>query len=168
MDTAVNTYFMVRLGALIVAVLITLVSTVIQMRRRSASATGRAAASVLTIVAVGVIVLRGTARPSVLWIAALLVAGAALGLLSGKMARPYQDGSRVAVKRSPIPPLIGAVAYILMMITLLFGTTYLLAIALLIVVFSAGLTAANAVVEARAAQALKPPAAPAPGPVPSA
>lgn len=153
-DAAAQAFYLAKLGALALAVLLALGALVLQLRRRRPSATGRIIASVLIVTAVGVLVVRDVVRPSVLWLVALLVIGVVLGILVGRGVRAYEDGGRVAVKRSPIPPLVGALAYIIVAIALLFGTTYLLALALLLLVFSAGMSAGSAFAESQVARGL--------------
>jgi hypothetical protein len=160
MEEAARIYYWVRVGALSLIVLVALVTLLVQTRRRRYSTLRRALLAAVPVVGVFALWAASGVMPSWLWIAGLMVVGAGLGWAAGRMSRVYFEDGTVFVKRSAFAPIVGALAAVLAAFTLLFGTSYLFAIALLVLAFSAGLSAGSAIAEMLSARGAAPSAAP--------
>jgi hypothetical protein len=152
METVSVAYYWIRIGALVVLTLFAVVTAFVQLRRRRYSLVRRVILAVVSVVAVFALQAASGVKPSLLWMVALLAVGAGLGWLAGRMSRVYQEDGVVKVARSAYAPVLAALAYVWAALTLLFGTSYLFAIALLILAFSAGLSTGSAVAEVIAAR----------------
>jgi hypothetical protein len=156
METVGVVYYWVKIGALALLTAFAVVTAIVQLRRRRYSLVRRVLLAVVSVVAVFALQAASQVKPSLLWMFALLVVGAGLGWLAGRMSRVYEESGIVKVARSAYAPVLAALAYVWAALTLLFGTSYLFAIALLVLAFSAGLSAGSAVAELVAARALSP------------
>lgn len=157
--TVIGSLYWGKLAALIVLAVLAVVMVVVQLSRRRYSTVRRVVQAVVSVGAVVLLWASTGVRPSYLWMALLLIVGAGLGYPAGMLSRVYRDGERVAVRRAAFAPVLAAVAYILTGMTLLFGTSYLFAVSLLVLMFSAGLTAGSALAEMLAAAKLSSPGA---------
>jgi hypothetical protein len=154
MDAAASIYYYVRLGALGLVIVSSLLMVVVQLRRRKYSTVRRVVLACVSVAGVFALWAASGVVPSWLWIGGLMAVGAGLGWVAGRMSRAYLEDGAVKVKRSAFAPVLAAVASVLAAFTLLFGTSYLFAIALLVLAFSGGLSAGSAVAEAFAVRAL--------------
>jgi hypothetical protein len=139
METVSVAYYWIRIGALVVLTLFAVVTAFVQLRRRRYSLVRRVILAVVSVVAVFALQAASGVKPSLLW-------------MVGRMSRVYQEDGVVKVARSAYAPVLAALAYVWAALTLLFGTSYLFAIALLILAFSAGLSTGSAVAEVIAAR----------------
>jgi hypothetical protein len=94
---------------------------------------------VLTVLVFAGLVLIAGASFSWLWAVVLLVLGGVAGFFAERAPSRFSvTGGKVAVRRSPLAPWIVAVASVLLAMTLLFGTSYLFALAMLVFAFALG------------------------------
>lgn len=96
----------------------------------------------LAVAATGAVLLAGLwsitgSTPGIVWVAALPAVGAVLGFLAGRTTRPA-TGRPDALRRSPLAPVITALALIFASLTLLFGSSYLFALSLLGIALAVG------------------------------
>jgi hypothetical protein len=152
METVSVAYYWIRIGALVVLTLFAVVTAIVQLRRRRYSLVRRVILAVVSVAAVFALQAASGVKPSLLWMVGLLVVGLGLGWMAGRMSRVYEQDGAVLVARSAYAPVLAALAYVWAALTLLFGTSYLFAIALLILAFSAGLSAGSALAELIAAR----------------
>ena len=105
------------------------------------------------------------AGSSVLWTAVLAALGAALGYLLGGAERAVAGERGPGVRRAAVVPWLWALSVVLAALTLLFGSTFLYGLAVLVMAFALGLVVgqiAGELVAARRARAATPvPAQPA-------
>jgi hypothetical protein len=146
-EAAAQVLYFVKLGAVAFAALVAVIAAVVQIRRKRYSSRRRVAFAALPLVLVVVLILVTGVRVGVAWVAGLVVAGAAIGWLLGRGRTASEESGRAVVRRSPVLPVLLAVSNLLVVYTLAFGTTYLLALALLAYAAVAGLNAGSAVGE---------------------
>jgi hypothetical protein len=147
MNDFVTIFYWIRLAALIVLVLLALV-TAFRMSHRRRYGPGRDLSfAVGAIAAFGGLVYLTDPAFSVVWAAALGVVGAAVGYLSGRLSRFWAAEGRVFIRRSPVAPWLWALSAVLVTMTLLFGSSYLFALAMLLQAFAMGVAVGQVVAE---------------------
>ncbi len=160
MEGIAGTYYLIRLGLLVLLVVLSITLAVRLMRARRFSM-GRG----LTVTAAGVIVLAGLwsitgAAPGIVWVLVLFAVGVLIGFVAGKAARPAA-GRPDALRRSPLAPIVTALALIFAGTTLLFGSSYLFALSLLGIALSVGCLLGQVLGESTAADSARGRATPA-------
>ena len=133
----VTIYYWVRIAALAIIVILALLSAIRMMRRHKFAAWHGIVFVVAALVISGGMVWIVRAPFNVVWAVVLLVLGAAAGVFAGGN-KFSQEQSRTYLRRSPLAPLVWAVGMILVAMTLLFGTSYLVALAMLVLAFALG------------------------------
>lgn len=160
-------YYWIRLGILVLVSLLAVIVALRLMHTRRFSIGRGIAVVVLEFVAlVGMWATVGSAASPV-WLIGLLAIGGVLGFLFGRMAKPHGE----KLKRSPMAAAVNAIAFVFAAMTLLFGTSYLFAIALLVLGFATGMLIGQLggeVVAAKSVVAAPPMPGAAPPPMPVA
>ena len=133
----VTIYYWVRIAALAIIVILALLSAIRMMRRHKFAAWHGLVFVVAALVISGGMVWIVRAPFNVVWAVVLLVLGAAAGVFAGGN-KFSQEQSHTYLRRSPLAPLVWAVGMILVAMTLLFGTSYLVALAMLVLAFALG------------------------------
>jgi len=97
---------------------------------------------------------------SPLWAVVLVVLGVAAGFFAERGGSRFERrGDTVCVRRSPLAPWVRAGAVILVVMTLLFGTSYLFGIGMLVLAFAMGADVGQVAAEFVGAKALARPEA---------
>ena len=147
MEAAAQVLYFVKLGALALAALVTVIAAAVQIRRRRYSLWRRVAFALLPLALLAALILVTGVRVGVVWVVVLVVVGAAIGWLVGRGRSASEESGHVAIVRSPLAPVLLALTSVLVVYLLEFGTTYLLALALLVYAAVAGLNAGSALGE---------------------
>jgi hypothetical protein len=158
MNTFVTIFYWIRLAALIVVGLLALFMAFRMSRRRRYGPVRDISFAIGAIGAFGGVVYLTDPPFSVIWAAALGVLGAAAGYFAGRLSRFWTGGGRILIRHSPVAPWLWALSGILVMMTMLFGTSYLFALAMLLQAFAMGAVVgqvAAEVLRARATAALR-------------
>jgi hypothetical protein len=79
------------------------------------------------------------ASSSILWTIVLLVLGAALGYLLARAERAMAGQGAPGLRRSALAPWVWALSLVLVALTLLFGSTFLYGVAVLVMAFALGM-----------------------------
>jgi hypothetical protein len=147
MTDFVTIFYWIRLAALVLLVLLAL-TTAVRMSRRRRFGPVRDVSFALGAVAMfgGLVYVTGPAF-SIVWAVALGVVGAALGFLSGRLSRFWTIDGRVFIRRAPPAPWLWALSAILLTMTLLFGSSYLFALAMLLQAFAMGVAVGQVAAE---------------------
>ena len=153
----VTIYYWVRIAALAIIVILALLSAIRMMRRHKFAAWHGIVFVVAALVISGGMVWIVKAPFNVVWAVVLLVLGAAAGLFAGGNKFSQEQG-RAYLRRSPLAPLVWAVGMILVAMTLLFGTSYLVALAMLVLAFALGTVIGQVVKELSGSMAAAGPA----------
>jgi hypothetical protein len=167
-DVGANIWYFARLGMLLIVVVIALILAIVLPRRRKFAGRVRGFAAPVLAAIVALLSWLSAARPSWLWLAGALVIGMLLGFFMGRMAKPSVRGNKPGVRRWVLATLLVAFGLIAVSITVLFGTPYLAALAMIYLVFAwamqAGSELGEHTVKPKDAQPM-PPAAPVAVPV---
>jgi heme/copper-type cytochrome/quinol oxidase subunit 2 len=139
MDAILDFYYWVKLALLAAVVVLAIVGALRASGDRvlvpwRAGLNGALALGVFIAAA-----MLATSGLSLVWALILIVLGAAAGYAPARRARTRAAQGRTVVHRSPLAPWVWAAATILVAVTLLFGTSYLYGLALLVMAFAAGL-----------------------------
>jgi hypothetical protein len=139
MDSIATILYWIQLSLLVLAVV---VAVVVALRESGSRAfvPWRAVTQIVLAVAVfAVVFVLAGAGSSILWTVILVVLGAALGYLLGGGERVVAGGGASGVRRSAVAPWVWAVSLVLVALTLLFGSTFLYGLAVLVMAFALGL-----------------------------
>ena len=147
MNDFVAIFYWLRLAALVVVVLLALVMAIRMSRRRRFGTARDVSFALGALAAFGGVVYVADPSFSVVWAAALAVVGAAAGYLSGRLSRFWTADGRIYIRRSPLAPWLWAISAALVMMTLLFGTAYLFALAMLLQAFAMGVVVGQVAAE---------------------
>jgi hypothetical protein len=140
METVALIIYVLKIVALVLVVAMAIVGAWRESGRCKLQTWREVVIVVLTIIAFAGLAWVCGVTFSWIWAAVLLVAGIVAGLLVGRRSeRGTTDKGMPAIRRSPLGPWVWAVAAILVSLTLMFGTSYLFAIAMLIMAFAMGI-----------------------------
>jgi hypothetical protein len=143
----VTIFYWIRLAALVVLVLLALTTAVRMSRRRRYGPARDVSFAVGAIAAFGGLVSITDPAFSIVWAAALGVVGAALGFVSGRLSRFWTVDGRVFIRRAPVAPWLWALSAIFIAMTLFFGSSYLFALAMLLLAFAMGVAVGQVAAE---------------------
>ncbi len=152
MDAIVSAYYWVKLALLIVIALLAVWAAVRGTGPRVFVAWRAAAQVVLATAAFVLVFWLADAGSSLLWVVVLMALGAVAGYFAARRERAWTRDGHLCVRRSALAPWVWAVAVILVAMTLLFGSTYLFALALLVMALALGLLLGQAGAESGAAK----------------
>lgn len=139
MDAIVSILYWVQLTLLVLAVVVAVVSAVRGSGPRAFVPWRAVAQAVLAVAVFAVAFLLAGAGSSILWTVVLIVLGAALGYLLAGGERLLAGGSAPGLRRSAVAPWVWALSLVLVALTLLFGSTFLYGVAVLVMAFALGL-----------------------------
>jgi hypothetical protein len=139
MDAIASIYYWVKLVLLIVVVVLAVWGAVRASGNRVLLPWRAVVQAVLAVVAFAAVVWLGGAAFGVVWAIVLMALGLAAGFLTGRRERSWAQAGRVCVRRSALASWVWAVAVILVTVTLLFGSSYLFALAALVMAFGLGM-----------------------------
>jgi hypothetical protein len=151
-DAIVTILYWVQLMLLVLAVILAVWSAVRSSGSRAFVPWRAVLQAVLAAaVFVAVFVLTG-AGSSIVWTVILLVLGGALGYLLAGRERAWAGDGGAAVRRSALAPWMWALSLVLVALTLLFGSTFLFGLAVLVMAFALGLVLGQIAAEFGAAR----------------
>lgn len=152
MDAVVTILYWVQLVLLVLAVVLAIWSAVRSSGSR-AFVPWRAVTQAVIAAAVFLIafVIAG-AGSSILWTVVLLVLGGALGYVLARSERVWVDAGRTDLRRSALAPWVWALSIVLVALTLLFGSTFLFGLAVLVMAFALGMVLGQIAAEFGAAR----------------
>jgi hypothetical protein len=139
MDAIASIYYWVKLVLLIVVVVLAVWGAVRSSGNRVLVPWRAVVQAVLAVVAFAAVTWLGGAAFGIVWAVVLVVLGLAAGFLMGRRERSWTQAGRVCVRRSALASWVWAVSVILVSMTLLFGSSYLFALAALVMVFGLGM-----------------------------
>jgi hypothetical protein len=138
-DAIVSILYWVQVVLLVLAVIVAVLVAVRDSGTRAFVAWRAVVQAVLGAAVFAVAFLLAGAGSSVLWTVVLLVLGGAAGYLLG-VREPSLSGDRgIGRRRSVAPPWVWALSLVLVVLTLLFGSTFLYGLAVLVMAFAQGL-----------------------------
>jgi hypothetical protein len=146
-EAAQGLYYWIRLGTLLIVVVLAVVMTIRQIRWRSFSTVRAVLAAVGHVVAYLALLLLTGVSVSLGWSLVLFAIGLVAGYFAGRTSQVEVRDGRPALKRASVGPVIAAVAYALAAMTLLFGTSYLFALAMVFFALSVGVSIGQAASE---------------------
>jgi hypothetical protein len=138
-DAIVSILYWVQLTLLVLAVVAAIVSAFRGSGSRAFVPWRAVAQAVLAVAVFAVAFVLAGAGSSVLWTVVLIVLGAALGYLLAGGERLLAAGSAPGLRRSAVAPWVWALSLALAALTLLFGSTFLYGVAVLVMAFALGL-----------------------------
>jgi hypothetical protein len=138
MKTFTTVYYWIRVAALVLAVVLALLAAVRLTGRRRFAVRRDVAFAAAAVVAFGGLTWITGVSFSIVWAVVLVLLGATAGFSASRGARFSMEEGRPYVNHSPVAPWIWAVGAILVALTLLFGTSYLFALAMLVLAFGMG------------------------------
>jgi hypothetical protein len=139
MESFITIYYWVRIAILAIVVLLAVLAAIRLTRRHGFAAWREIAFVIVTAAAFGGLVTVVDRSFSLVWAVVLVVLGALAGFGAGRTTRLSRgDDGRVAIRRSPLAPWLWAAGAVLAAMTLLFGTSYLFALAMLVLAFALG------------------------------
>jgi hypothetical protein len=152
--TIVDALYWVQVGLLVLTVVLAVVAALRVSGRRVFTPWRSVLQAVLTVLAFAALTLIAGASFSWLWAVVLLALGGVAGFMAERAPSRFSlTAGKVAVRRSPLAPWIVAVASVLLALTLLFGTSYLFALAMLVFAFAMGTTIGQVAAEFQGARA---------------
>lgn len=131
-------FWAIKLVLFVLIVVAAIVAALMLGRRRKYAPWRDVVFAVAAPVLVIIMAWQGGIDFSYVWAAVLGIAGVAAGYFAGRGSRFSVEEGRLKLRRSPVGPWLWAVAAIVGAATLLFGTAYLFALAMLLLVFAAG------------------------------
>ena len=139
MDAIVSILYWVQLSLLVLAVIAAVLVAVRDSGARAFVPWRAVVQAVLAVAVFAIAFVLAGAGSSIIWTVVLLVLGVVVGYLLGAR-EPALSGERGAVrKRSAAPPWVWALSLVLVVLTLLFGSTFLYGLAVLVMAFALGL-----------------------------
>jgi len=138
MKTFVDVYYWIKIVVLAVAVLLALLAAARLSRRRPYSAVREVVLGIVALGAFAALTYVTSSAYSIYWAAGLAILGIVFGYWSGRASRFSQDEGKTTIRRSPVGPWLWALTAILLTMTLFFGTSYLFALAMLVLAFATG------------------------------
>lgn len=144
MEAIVSILYWVKLAILIIIVVLALWGAVRASRRRVFVPWRAVTQVVLAVAAFAALSWFAGAAYSPLWAVVFVVLGMASGFFAGRGERVTVQGGQVCVKRSPLVAWVWALAVILVALTLLFGSSFLFAVAMLSLALAVGMVVGQA------------------------
>jgi hypothetical protein len=139
MDAIVTILYWIQLSLLVLAVVVAVVIALRDSGSRQFVPWRAVTQTVLAVAVFAVAFVLAGAGSSVLWTVVLVVLGAALGYLLAGAERVVAADGAPGVRRSAVAPWVWAVSLVLVALTLLFGSTFLYGLAVLVMAFALGL-----------------------------
>jgi hypothetical protein len=139
MDTLVTILYWVQLALLVLAVGVAVFVAVRGAGTRLFVPWRAVVQGVLAAAVFLVVFLLAGAGSSVLWTVVLLALGAVLGYLLGAREPAVSGDNGAGRRRSAVAPWVWALSLVLVALTLLFGSTFLFGLAVLVMAFALGL-----------------------------
>jgi hypothetical protein len=138
-DAIVSILYWVQLALLVLAVIAAVLVAVRDSGARAFVAWRAVVQALLAAAVFAVAFVLAGAGSSVIWTVVLLVLGGVAGYLLGAR-EPLLPGDRGAgLRRSAVVPWVWALSLVLVVLTLLFGSTFLYGLAVLVMAFALGL-----------------------------
>jgi len=138
-DAIVSILYWVQLSLLVLAVIAAVLVAVRDSGARAFVPWRAVVQAVLAAAVFAVAFVLAGAGSSVIWTVVLLVLGVVVGYLLGAR-EPSLPGARgPGRRRSAAPPWVWALSLVLVVLTLLFGSTFLYGLAVLVMAFALGL-----------------------------
>ncbi len=147
MDAIVSILYWIQITLLVLAIVAAIVSAVRGSGARVFVPWRAVVQAVLAVAVFAVAFVLAGAGSSVLWTVVLVVLGAALGYLLAGGERLLAGGSAPGLRRSAVAPWVWALSLVLVALTLLFGSTFLYGVAILVMAFALGLVVGQIVGE---------------------
>jgi hypothetical protein len=138
-DAIVEILYWVQLTLLVLAVIAAVVNAVRGSGSRAFVPWRAVVQAVLAVAVFAVAFVLAGAGSSILWTVVLIVLGAALGYLLAGGERLVAGGAAPGLRRSAVAPWVWALSLVLVALTLLFGSTFLYGVAVLVMAFALGL-----------------------------
>ena len=139
MDAIVTILYWIQLSLFVLAVVVAVVVAVRGSGSRAFVPWRAATQAVLAVAVFAVAFVLAGAGSSVLWAVVLVVLGAALGFLLAGGERVVAGEGAPGMRRSAVAPWVWALSLVLVALTLLFGSTFLYGVAVLVMAFALGL-----------------------------
>lgn len=137
MKDIATVYWVVRLVMLVLVVAIAVVAALMLGRTRKYAPWRDVVLAIAAPLLVVAAALLAGVHFSILWALVLGAAGIAAGYFAGRGSTFVLEDGRLKLRRSPLGPWLWAAAMIIAAMTLLFGTSYLFALAMLLLIFAA-------------------------------
>ena len=139
MDTIATILYWIQLGLLVLAVVAAVVIAVRSSGSRALVPWRAVTQAVLAVAVFAVAFVLASAGSSILWTVVLVVLGAALGYLLARGERAVAGAGAPGLRRASVVPWVWALSLALVALTLLFGSTFLYGVAVLVMAFALGL-----------------------------
>jgi len=139
-NTILDIIYWVELSLLVIVIVMAVIGAVRGTGTRSFVPWKAVVQMVAAIVGFAAMVWFTEPGTGVVWMIVLIVVGVAVGYLIGGRESVTARNGRAYVHRSPLAPWVWAIAVTAVVLTLLFGSSYLFALAMLILALGLGLT----------------------------
>ncbi len=139
MDAIVSILYWVQLVLLVLAVAAAVFFAVRDSGTRAFVAWRAVVQAVLAAAVFAVAFVLAGAGSSVIWTVVLLALGVVVGYLLGAREPSFSGDRGPGRRRSAAPPWVWALSLVLVVLTLLFGSTFLYGLAVLVMAFALGL-----------------------------
>lgn len=139
MDTIVEVLYWIQLILLVLAVVAALFVAVRTSGSREFVPWRAVSQAVLAAAVFGVSFVLAGAGSSILWTLVMVVLGVVVGYLLGVREPVLAGGGADGRRRSGVAPWVWALSLVLVTLTLLFGSTFLYGLAVLVMAFALGL-----------------------------
>lgn len=137
-ETIAQMYSLGRVGALVVIALLCLIAVLLDRRPRRFTTAGAIIRAVLALIGFATLLVISSVSVNWLWGAIAAVAGAGLGYLAGRGSTNSPGGrGSLTISRSVWPMFVVMLSYVLAALMLLYGTTGLFSVAMLVVLLGA-------------------------------
>jgi hypothetical protein len=138
-DAIASILYWVQLAVLLLAVIVAVLVAARSSGSRGVVPWRAVTQAVLAAAVFAVALVVAGAGSSLLWTVVLVVVGAALGFLLGGAEREVAGERGPGVRRAAVVPWLWALSLVLVALTLLFGSTFLYGLAVLLMAFALGL-----------------------------
>jgi hypothetical protein len=138
-DAVVSILYWVQLSLLVLAVIAAVFVAVRDSGARAFVPWRAVVQAVLAAAVFAVAFVLAGAGSSVIWTVVLLVLGVVVGYLLGSRETTLSGDRGPGRRRSAAPPWVWALSLVLVVLTLLFGSTFLYGLAVLVMAFALGL-----------------------------
>ena len=139
MEAIASILYWVQLAVLLLAVIVAVLVAVRSSGSRVVVPWRAVTGAALAAAVFGVAFVLAGAGSSVLWTVVLVAFGAGLGYLLGANERVVAGERGAGVRRAAVIPWVWALSLVLVALTLLFGSTFLYGLAVLVMAFAFGL-----------------------------
>lgn len=140
-------FWAIKLVLLVLVVVAAIVAALMLGRKRKYAPWRDVVFAIAAPILVVVMAWQAGVHFSIVWAAVLGVVGAVAGYFAGRGSTFVAEEGKLKLRRSPVGPWLWAVSVIVAALTALFGSAYLFALAMLLLIFAACEVAGQSIAE---------------------